>query len=69
MLSFLPLFAYGVAGHTVLEHPDPKAMNTAVAPDRVVPHQRGDARWDGGRLSATLAPLSWNVIRLAALAT
>ncbi len=31
----------------------------------VVPHAGGDAWLDGGRLTATLPRLSWNVIRLA----
>lgn len=54
---------YGVVEHLVLEHPDPMAANTAEQPDTVVPHARGDAAWSEGRLTATLPPLSWNVVR------
>ncbi len=56
---------YGVLEHLVLAHDDPHAGNTIDRPDRVVPHNGGDAALDGGMLSATLRPLSWNVIRLA----
>ncbi len=55
---------YRVLEHIVYEHGDPKATNSAEQPDRVVPHNRGDARMERGRLSATLPRLSWNVIRL-----
>lgn len=58
------LEGYRVAEHLVLEHQNPKATNTADAPDTVVPHAGGDASLDGGRLTATLPALSWNVIRL-----
>lgn len=56
---------YSVVEHIVLTHPDPKACNTVDAPETVVPHCGGDAGIAGGKLTATLAPLSWNVIRLA----
>lgn len=59
------LSGYRVAEHLVLEHADPKATNTLERPDTVVPHARGDASLDGGRLTAMLPKLSWNVIRLA----
>jgi alpha-N-arabinofuranosidase len=58
------LEGYQVAEHLVLEHPDRKATNTPERPNEVVPHSRGDALLHGGKLSALLAPLSWNVIRL-----
>ncbi|HVL26424.1 MAG TPA: alpha-N-arabinofuranosidase [Thermomicrobiales bacterium] len=54
-----------VVEHLVLEHADPKATNTLAAPETVVPHANGDAAIEGGRLTATLSTLSWNVIRLA----
>ena len=45
----------------------PKAVNTAARPDSVLPRRLdAGARIDGGVLRARLAPLSWNVIRLAA---
>ena len=55
-----------VVEHLILEHADPNAVNTIERPDEVVPHNRGNARLDGGRLTAELPKLSWNVIRLAA---
>jgi len=46
---------------------DPTASNTADRPDAVVPRSKGGkARVEGGRLRMVLAPLSWNVILLAA---
>jgi alpha-N-arabinofuranosidase len=46
---------------------DPKAVNTARRPDAVLPRRVPDgARIAGGILRASLAPLSWNVIRLSA---
>ncbi|HEX6291867.1 MAG TPA: alpha-N-arabinofuranosidase [Herpetosiphonaceae bacterium] len=56
---------YRVVEHLVLEHPDPLATNTIERPNEVVPHTRGNAELSDGRLTATLAPLSWNVIRLS----
>jgi alpha-L-arabinofuranosidase len=59
-----------LAGHTVVEHllladDDPAAANTLDAPDRVTPRSQPGTRVTDARLSATLPPLSWNVIRLA----
>jgi alpha-N-arabinofuranosidase len=51
--------------HLVLEHADPDATNTVEQPETVTPHDRGNAALSDGQLSARLAPLSWNVIRLA----
>ena len=45
----------------------PKAANTALRPDAVLPRTlREGVRVESGILSARLPPLSWNVIRLAA---
>jgi alpha-N-arabinofuranosidase len=55
---------YRVVEHLVLEHPDPKATNSAEAPNTVVSHGNGDASLDEGTLTATLPRLSWNVVRL-----
>lgn len=55
---------YRVIEHLVLAHPDPKARNTADAPETVVPRAGGDAAVVDGRLTARLAPLSWNAVRL-----
>ncbi len=53
-----------VIEHIVMEHADCQACNTAENPQNVVPHKKGTARVDGGRLSAVLPRLSWHVIRL-----
>ena len=55
---------YAVREHLTLSHPDPEAVNSAEHPDNVIPRADGNARIDDGKLTATLAPLSWNVIRL-----
>lgn len=56
---------YRVVEHITLTHHDLKATNTAATPDNVTPRANGDAKVDGGQLSATLPAASWNVIRLA----
>jgi alpha-N-arabinofuranosidase len=54
-----------VAEHIELRHSDPKAVNTLKKPNEVEPHTvSGMVRLNGSHLSATLEPLSWNVIRL-----
>ncbi|MFJ1805218.1 MULTISPECIES: alpha-N-arabinofuranosidase [unclassified Streptomyces] len=54
-----------VVEHSVLADADPDARNTLADPERVAPHAaEGTTLTDGG-LTATLEPLSWNVIRLA----
>jgi alpha-L-arabinofuranosidase len=55
---------YEVIKHLVLEHDDPKAINTLARPREVTPHARGDAMLRDGILTARLPKLSWNVIRL-----
>lgn len=50
--------------HIVLEHDDLKAANTKEQPDRVKPHNNGNAAVDGSIVTAQLAKASWNVIRL-----
>ena len=52
--------------HIVIEHEDTKATNTAEQPNKVAPHLRGNAEIQGGKLSALLPRLSWNVIRVTA---
>ena len=51
--------------HTALSDDDPDAINTIDAPDRVTPRRREDPKLDGGRLSAVLPPLSWNMFQLS----
>ena len=60
--SFAPLTVHD---WSVLRDDDLRAVNTAAAPDRVRPQPATGATLAGGHLRATLAPLSWNVIRLA----
>lgn len=55
---------YEVVEHLVLEHDDPKAINTPTLPHEVWPHARGDASLRNGVLTARLPKLSWNVVRL-----
>lgn len=59
------LDGYRLIEHVVLAHGTPEAINSADAPDRVVPKAVGDANLDIGKLTASLPRLSWNVIRLA----
>ncbi|MGW1033586.1 arabinosylfuranosidase ArfA [Streptomyces antibioticus] len=58
-----------VVEHSALADADPDARNTLAEPDRVVPHPVTGTTLAGERLTATLEPLSWNVIRLARTAT
>jgi alpha-L-arabinofuranosidase len=55
---------YRVVEHLVLTGSDKLAANTQDHPDAVAPKTGGDAHLDSGQLTATLPPLSWNVIRL-----
>lgn len=53
-----------LAEHIVLHHDDVKAVNTEAQPNCVAPQLGCGGKLDGGRLSVTLKPLSWNVLRL-----
>jgi alpha-N-arabinofuranosidase len=55
---------YVVDKHIILESEDAKDTNTEEEPDRVKPHENGNAQIDGCKVSATLPKLSFNVIRL-----
>ncbi len=55
---------YGLLEHVVLRHDDPKATNTRNRPNNVVPQRSASSQVDAGTVTASLAPLSWNVIRL-----
>ncbi len=55
---------YRVVEHLLLTHPDLKATNSFAQPDNIAPRPNGDASLKEGRLSASLPPASWNVIRL-----
>ncbi len=50
--------------HLVLCDDDVAATNTEQQPDRVRPRPGAGAVVDGGRLTAVLPPVSWNMIRL-----
>jgi len=61
------LSAFGGASvieHITMTHEDLKAVNTADNPDNVVPEANGDAKAEGGKITATLGRRSWNVIRV-----
>jgi alpha-N-arabinofuranosidase len=53
-----------VAEHLAIAEHDQSAANTETAPGRVVPRPLNGARVDGDRLTATLPPVSFNVVRL-----
>ncbi|MEU0671440.1 alpha-N-arabinofuranosidase [Streptomyces sp. NPDC006172] len=53
-----------IVEHSVLADADPDARNTLADPERVAPHTAEGTAISDGRLTATLEPLSWNVIRL-----
>lgn len=53
-----------VIEHLTMTHEDLKAINTADAPDTVVPEANGDASVNNNTLKATLGKRSWNVIRI-----
>jgi alpha-N-arabinofuranosidase len=54
-----------ITEHLVLHDDDPYARNTAADPDRVLPTS-GDATSADNQVRATLPPISWHCIRLAA---
>ncbi|MEV4998216.1 alpha-N-arabinofuranosidase [Streptomyces niveus] len=54
-----------VVEHSALHDADPDARNTLTDPERVAPRAQLGTVLSGGRLRTTLAPLSWNMIRLA----
>ncbi|MEU4831646.1 alpha-N-arabinofuranosidase [Streptosporangium sp. NPDC023615] len=51
--------------HLELTDDDLSAVNTADAPDRVVPRPGAGARQEGRRSVLNLSPVSWNVVRFA----
>ncbi|MGR3938110.1 arabinosylfuranosidase ArfA [Streptomyces sp. BRA346] len=53
-----------VVEHSVLADADPEARNTLADPERVTPHVGAGTALADGVLTATLEPMSWNVIRL-----
>ncbi|MFD2706051.1 arabinosylfuranosidase ArfA [Salibacterium lacus] len=54
---------FGVTEHVVLEHDDPKAVNT-VGEEQVKPHHNGKSFMEDGHLQGILPKMSWNMIRL-----
>ncbi len=55
---------YTPVAHSVLNDTDIRAANTRDNPDRVRPREAGTGLVTDGRLTASLPPVSWNVIRL-----
>ncbi len=53
-----------VCEHLVLSDADPQACNSAREPSRIVPKAGGNSKIRDDVLSATISPLSWNVIRI-----
>ncbi len=53
-----------VVEHSALADADPEARNTLEEPERVSPHEVSGTTLKDSVVSATLEPLSWNVIRL-----
>ena len=50
--------------HTLIQHDDLNATNTQDAPDRVSPRKGDGARMDNGKLSLTLPPYSYSMVRV-----
>jgi alpha-N-arabinofuranosidase len=50
--------------HAVLSDPDIRAVNTQDDPDRVRPYTADTGALTDGRLTVSLPPVSWNVVRL-----
>lgn len=51
--------------HLALHGPDRDATNSVDEPDHVVPRRQDTPTLDAGTLRARLAPMSWNLLRLA----
>lgn len=56
--------ASSVIEHILMTNDDMKAVNTADAPETVIPKSTGDAAVENGVVRATLGKHSWNVIRV-----
>ncbi|MGY4691346.1 arabinosylfuranosidase ArfA [Salibacterium sp. K-3] len=54
---------FEVTEHVVLEHDDPKAVNT-IGQEQVKPHHHGKSYMEDGHLQGILPKMSWNMIRL-----
>ena len=55
---------FRVREHIVMTHEDRYAVNSLQNPNNVRPQILSGAEMDGGKLTAVLPPLSWNVLRL-----
>ncbi|WP_430083124.1 alpha-N-arabinofuranosidase [Paenibacillus ferrarius] len=55
---------YARCERIVMQHEDGGAFNSAAQPNVIVPQQLSTERVDGGRYTASFAPMSWNVLRL-----
>ncbi|MBA3431569.1 MAG: hypothetical protein H0U16_08840 [Actinobacteria bacterium] len=56
----------GILDHFSLDCDDPHMQNSAERPDAVIPRRATGGRVQDDVLNVSLAPLSWNVIRLGA---
>jgi alpha-N-arabinofuranosidase len=56
--------ASSIADHQVMTHADLKAVNTETNMDNVAPKKANTARLSDGRLSATCAPYSYQMVRI-----
>ena len=54
--------------HVVLASEDPYAQNSQASPERVVPHQVAPGPLEAARLSMSLPPVSWTMLRLEPVA-
>ncbi len=59
-----PEAALSLIAELVMAEPDPHAVNTREAPDRVIPRPGGSGRISGGKLITSLPPASWTMVRL-----
>lgn len=57
----------GFIEHIALENNNLKAVNSAAAPDRVIPRTTTGAKMDNGRLETVIKKASWNVLRFSTL--
>jgi alpha-L-arabinofuranosidase len=49
----------------ILHHDDPKAFNSELAPNEVLPSVRHDCKLENGKFSILLPVLSWNVLKFS----
>jgi alpha-N-arabinofuranosidase len=65
-VQLLEFGALSIADDQVIAHANINITNTAEAPDNVVPVKGEGASLNEGRLTVSIAPLSYRMIRLSA---